>query len=65
MSDKDKKLIRCPLCGYRFKPEETGCSSCPFAGKCRLILCPNCGYHFPLGSKLAKLFRIKEKNEND
>jgi C4-type Zn-finger protein len=64
MSEREEK-IRCPLCGYRFKSEEADCAGCFFADTCRLTRCPNCGYHFPLSSKLATLFRIRKKDEND
>lgn len=43
-----KGLLRCPLCGHRFKREEAiGCQACPSAFRCKLIMCPNCHYEFP------------------
>ncbi|MHA1594733.1 MAG: hypothetical protein ACTSXJ_05995 [Candidatus Baldrarchaeia archaeon] len=42
-----KKEIQCPLCGYRFSEEESGCARCPHVKKCRMVMCPNCGYEFP------------------
>lgn len=41
-------LLRCPLCGHRFKREEaTGCQVCPSVLRCKRVMCPNCHYEFP------------------
>lgn len=37
--------MHCPLCGFEFEPDRTGCStSCPFGSGCNLVCCPSCGY---------------------
>jgi hypothetical protein len=41
----NEKLFSCPLCGYRFDPQEhLTCGSCPLHKDCSMVCCPACGY---------------------
>jgi len=47
--NKDTRVVRCPLCGYRYRLDraERACDGCPMAGGCDLVKCPGCGYETP------------------
>jgi len=56
--------MKCPLCGLRFKEEESAiaCQGCPISRPCGLIKCPNCGYEIPRDTGLIKfLNKLREK----
>lgn len=70
------KSIQCPLCGYRFSPDQTGhsaCAECPLhknCESCNIISCPNCNYGFVVESKTLnfladKLKKVVKKGEDD
>ena len=42
-------MIKCPLCGYTFRIEESSsaCKGCPLSKDCNMLRCPNCNYEFP------------------
>jgi DNA-directed RNA polymerase subunit RPC12/RpoP len=48
-NDTDPEVVRCDLCGYRYRLDraERGCDGCPLSGSCELVKCPNCGYETP------------------
>ena len=42
-----QSLLRCPLCGKRFRAEDAAqCAACALAKRCGWVMCPNCGYEF-------------------
>ncbi len=67
-SKKQNKKLVCPLCGFKFNPQDNlACPSCPFKAKCQAICCPNCGYQTVVQGEftdfVAHFFpRKKEKN---
>lgn len=68
---KKEKLdkLKCPLCGFKFNPEENpACSSCPFQKKCQVVCCPNCGYQTVAKAEftdfLSRLFPLRKEKKN-
>lgn len=60
--------MNCPLCGFEFEPDRSGCStSCPFGSGCNLVCCPSCGYQgvdesrSRLASWAGRLFSLGRK----
>jgi Fe2+ transport system protein FeoA len=58
--NKKSDIFHCPLCGFKFKKENSECThGCPLGKFCKLIKCPSCRYEFPETSRplawLAKL----------
>jgi len=45
-------ILRCGLCGYEFRPEETVCGRCPMAKGEHAACCPRCGYQIVGPSKV-------------
>lgn len=61
--------ITCPMCGFRFNPDEhPGCRSCPLHAGCATACCPRCGHTTinPRRSRLSRwLASVLKAGEND
>lgn len=70
VTKKEKvEKLKCPLCGFEFKPEENpACSSCPFQKKCQVVCCPNCGYQTVARAEftdfISQLFNQKKEKKD-